>query len=129
MRENEVAKNVVDVAYHIHKRLGPGLLESVYEVVMKHELSKRGFHVENQVPISVEWENQRLEVGFRADLIVDHCVIVELKSLETVAPVHKKILLTYLRIADRRLGLLINFGAELIKEGITRIVNNLEEKS
>jgi GxxExxY protein len=129
VRENEVAKNVVDVAYHIHKRLGPGLLESVYEVVMKHELSKRGFHVENQVPISVEWENQRLEVGFRADLIVDHCVIVELKSLETVAPVHKKILLTYLRIADRRLGLLINFGAELIKEGITRIVNNLEEKS
>ena len=129
MRENEVAKNVVDVAYHIHKRLGPGLLESVYEVVMKHELSKRGFHVENQVPISVEWENQRLEVGFRADLIVDHCVIVELKSLETVAPVHKKILLTYLRIADRRLGLLINFGAELIKEGITRIVNNLEENS
>jgi len=129
MRENEVAQIIVDVAFHIHKQLGPGLLESVYEAVMMHELRKRGLHVENQVPIPVEWDGEKLEVGFRADLIVDHCVIVELKSIESVHPVHKKILLTYLRIADRRLGLLINFGPELIKDGISRVVNNLKEQA
>ena len=127
MRENEVAQIVVDVAFHIHMALGPGLLESVYEAVMVHELRKRGVHVESQVPIPVEWDREKLDVGFRADLIVDHCVIVELKSIEAVHPVHKKILLTYLRVADRRLGLLINFGEVLIKDGITRVVNNLKE--
>jgi GxxExxY protein len=127
MRENEVAQIVVDVAFHIHMVLGPGLLESVYEAVMVHELRKRGVHVESQVPIPVEWDREKLDVGFRADLIVDHCVIVELKSIEAVHPVHKKILLTYLRVADRRLGLLINFGEVLIKDGITRVVNNLKE--
>ena len=127
MRENEVAQIVVDVAFHIHMALGPGLLESVYEAVMVHELRKRGVHVESQVPIPVEWDREKLDVGFRAGLIVDHCVIVELKSIEAVHPVHKKILLTYLRVADRRLGLLINFGEVLIKDGITRVVNNLKE--
>jgi GxxExxY protein len=127
MRENEVAQIVVDVAFHIHMALGPGLLESVYEAVMVHELRKRGVHVESQVPIPVEWDREKLDVGFRADLIVDHCVIVEFKSIEAVHPVHKKILLTYLRVADRRLGLLINFGEVLIKDGITRVVNNLKE--
>lgn len=126
MHENEVAKIVVDVAYHIHTKLGPGLLESVYEAVMMHELRKRGLHVQNQVPIPVEWDGERLEIGFRADLIVEHCIIVELKSIEAVARVHKKILLTYLRLADRRLGLLINFGEELIKDGISRVVNRLQ---
>ena len=128
MHENEVAKIVVDVAYQIHSRLGPGLLESVYEAVMAHELRKRGLHVETQVPIPVEWDGVKLEVGFRADLIVERCVIVELKSIEQVHPVHKKCLLTYLRIADRRLGLLINFGTELIKDGISRVVNKLNEE-
>ena len=128
MHENEVAKIVVDVAYQIHSRLGPGLLESVYEAVMAHELRKRGLQVEVQVPIPVEWDGVRLEVGFRADLIVERCVIVELKSIEQVHPVHKKCLLTYLRLADRRLGLLINFGTELIKDGISRVVNKLSEE-
>ncbi len=93
---------------------------------MMHELQKRGLHVENQVGIAVEWDGVKLDLGFRADLVVEHCVIVELKSIEAVASVHKKILLTYLRLADRRLGLLINFGEELIKNGISRVVNRLE---
>ena len=129
MRENEVAKIVVDVAFQIHKRLGPGLLESVYEAVMLHELRKRGLNVENQVPIPVEWDGIRLEVGFRADLIVERCLIVELKSVEQINPVHKKQLLTYLRLANCRLGLLINFNTELIKNGISRIVNGLPDES
>ncbi len=127
MHENEVAKIVVDVAFQIHTKLGPGLLESVYEAVMMHELQKRGLHVQNQVAIPVEWDGVRLELGFRADLVVDNCLVVELKSIEAVAPVHEKILLTYLRLADRRLGLLINFGAELIKDGISRVVNGLDD--
>ncbi len=127
MHENEVAKIVVDVAYHIHTKLGPGLLESVYETVMMHELQKRGLHVEKHVGIPLEWDGIKLDLGFRADLIVEHCVIIELKSIEAVAPVHRKILITYLRLADRRLGLLINFGVELIKNGISRLVNKLEE--
>ena len=127
MHENEIAKVIVDVAYQIHMRLGPGLLESVYEAVMLYEIRKRGLQVDAQVPIPVVWETVKLEVGFRADLIVERKVVVELKSVEQIAPVHKKQLLTYLRLADCRLGLLINFGAELIKNGISRIVNNLSE--
>ncbi|MGE0826040.1 MAG: GxxExxY protein [Candidatus Binatia bacterium] len=127
MHENEIAKVVVDVAYQIHSRLGPGLLESVYEAVLVHEIRKRGLHAEAQVPIPVVWEEVKLEVGFRADLIVERKVVIELKSIEQIAPVHKKQLLTYLRLTDCRLGLLINFGAELIKNGISRVVNNLGE--
>lgn len=127
MHENEIAQVVVDVAYHIHVKLGPGLLESVYEAVMVYELQKRGLKVEKEVPIPVIWEGVQMDVGFRADLIVENKVIVELKSIEEVARVHKKILLTYLRVADRRLGLLINFGAELIKDGTFRVVNNLTD--
>jgi GxxExxY protein len=127
MRENEVAAIIVDVAYHVHRTLGPGLLDSVYEAVMMYELRKRGLLVENQAGIAVEWDDVKLELGFRADLLVENCVIVEIKSIQAVAPVHKKIPLTYLRVADRRLGLLINFGVELIKDGISRIVNNLRE--
>jgi len=127
VHENDVARIVVDVAFQIHTKLGPGLLESVYEAVMMHELRKRGLHVENQVAVPVEWDGVRLDLGFRPDLIVEHCVIVELKSLEAVARVHKKVLLTYLRLTNKRLGLLINFGVEFIKDGITRVVNGLEE--
>jgi GxxExxY protein len=127
MHENEIAKVIVDVAYQIHSRLGPGLLESVYEAVMLHEIRKRGLQADAQIPIPVVWEEVKLEIGFRADLIVERKVIVELKSVEQLAPVHKKQLLTYLRLTDCRLGLLINFGAELIKNGISRVVNNLPD--
>lgn len=129
MHENEIAKVIVDVAYQIHMRLGPGLLESVYEAVMLYEIRKRGLQVDAQVPIPVVWETVKLEVGFRADLIVERKVVVELKSVEQIAPVHKKQLLTYLRLADCKLGLLINFGAELIKNGISRVVNNLPDSA
>jgi GxxExxY protein len=125
--ENEIAKVVVDTAYEIHTTLGPGLLESVYEVVLAHELRQRGLSVVRQVPIPIEYESIQFEEGFRADILVEDKVIVELKSIEQVAPVHKKQLLTYLRLADKRLGLLINFGEELIKTGITRVANGLVE--
>ena len=127
MRENEIAKVVVDVAFLVHTRLGPGLLESVYKAVMAYELRKRGMTIETEVPIRVEWDEVKLEVGFRADLIVEQRVVVELKSIEQIAPVHKKQLLTYLRLTNCRLGLLINFNTELIRDGISRVANNLPE--
>ena len=129
MRKNAIAKEIVDVAYQVHTGLGPGLLESVYEAVMMYELRKRGLQVQAQVAIPAVWEEVKLEIGFRADLIVERKVIIELKSVEHTAPVHKKQLLTYLRLADCRLGLLINFGTALIKDGISRVVNNLPENS
>ncbi len=125
MTENELAAIVVDVAYQIHTRLGPGLLESVYHGIMLHELRKRGLSVEFEKAVPVVWDNIELEVGFRADLIVEHKLILELKSVEQIARVHKKQLLTYMRLTNCRLGLLINFGAELIKNGITRVVDKL----
>jgi len=127
MDENEIAKEVVDAAYKIHIALGPGLLESVYEVVREYELKKRGLRVVRQKPLPVLYESVSIEAGYRADMIVEEKVILELKSVEELAPVHKKQLLTYLRLADKRLGLLINFGDALIKHGITRIVNNLPD--
>ena len=127
MNENEIAKIAVDVAFHIHTRLGPGLLESVYEAVMVHELRKRGLRVESQVPVPVEWDGLLLEIGFRADIVIEGKVVLELKSVEAVARVHKKQLLTYLRLMNGRLGLLMNFGEELIKDGISRVVNRLPE--
>ncbi len=125
MHENDIAREIVDAAYHVHTRLGPGLLESVYEAVLAYELRKRGLSVTTQQPIPVQYESVRLDVGFRLDLLVEDKVIVELKSVEKMSKVHKKQLLTYLRLADKRLGLLINFGENLIKDGIHRIVNNL----
>jgi len=127
MTENEIAREVVDAAFQIHKRLGPGLLESVYEVILTHELKKRGLGVARQVAIPITYDGIKFEEGFRADLIVEEKVIVELKCAESVAAAHKKQLLTYLRLADKRLGLPINFAEELIRDGITRVVNNLEE--
>ncbi|HKI97160.1 MAG TPA: GxxExxY protein [bacterium] len=129
MDENEIARQVVDAAYKVHTTLGPGLLESVYEQVLAYELGQRGMRVERQVPIQVIYGELRFSEGFRADLLVEGRVIVELKSVEAVAPVHKKQLMTYLRLADKRLGLLINFGAPLIKDGITRLVHRLPEPS
>jgi len=128
MTENEIAKQVVDAAYHVHTRLGPGLLESVYEVVLSHELRKRGLKVLRQQPIPIEYDSIKFDEGFRADAIVEEKIIVELKSVEKIADVHKKQLLTYLRLADKRLGLLINFGVELIRDGISRVANGLTEE-
>lgn len=127
MNENDIAKEIVDAAYKVHTARSPGLLESVYEAALAYELTKRGLGVERQKPLPVVYEEIRMDEGFRADLMVDERVIVELKSVENVAPVHRKQLLTYLRLSDKRLGLLINFGAERIKDGITRVVNRLPE--
>ncbi|MBZ4658498.1 MAG: GxxExxY protein [Desulfacinum sp.] len=126
LHENDIAKVVVDAALQVHRALGPGLLESVYQAVLAHELKKRGLSVQSQVPIAIRYDDLVLADAFRADLVVEQKVIVELKSVETVQPVHHKQLLTYLRLADLRLGLLINFGAVLLKEGIFRVVNRLE---
>ena len=126
-RENELAEIVVDASFQIHRTLGPGLLESAYEAILMHELQKRGLNVAVQVPVPVIYESVRLDTGFRADLIVGDLIIVELKSLEKIAPVHKKQLTTYLKLSGKRLGLLINFGEELIKNGITRIVNGMPD--
>jgi GxxExxY protein len=129
MIENAIAKEVVDAAFRIHTTLGPGLLESVYDTVLAYELGRRGLRTVRQQPIPVVYEGVRIDTGFRADLIIEDKVIVEVKSVELLAPVHKKQLLTDLRLADKRLGLLINFQVALIKDGITRIVNGLEEDS
>ena len=127
MTENEIAKVVVDACYQIHTRLGPGLLESVYERILEHELKKRGLKVARQVPIPVVYDGMEFEEGFKADLIVNSLVILELKSVEKTAPVHRKQTLTYLKLTGLKLGLLINFGAPLIKDGIFRLVNGLED--
>ena len=127
MNLNELSGTIIEVAIDIHRRLGPGLLESVYKEVMLHELRRRGFKVEKEVPIPVVWDEFQLEAGFRADLIVEGRLIVELKSVEANSPVHKKILLTYLRLANIRLGLLMNFGMELLKDGISRVANEFVE--
>ena len=127
MTENEIASEVVDAAFRIHQKLGPGLLEMVYEAILYHELTQRGLKVKRQVAIPLRWEGVRFEEGFRADLVVEDKVIVELKSVEKLAEVHGKVLLTYLRLAEKKLGLLINFGEAVIKNGIRRVVNGLEE--
>ena len=125
MTENELSKIIVNTCYNIHVDLGPGLLESVYEEILFYELTNRGLKVERQKAIPLVWKDIKMKVGFRADLIVENKVVVELKSVETIAPVHPKQLLTYLKITKLKLGLLINFNEKLIKDGITRIVNNL----
>ncbi len=127
MHENPISKEIVDAAFKIHTKLGPGLLESVYEVILTHELKKRGLGVQRQLPVPIIWDDIRFEEGYRLDLMVEDKVLVEMKSIEKVDPVHKKQLLTYLRLMDKRLGLLINFNEEVIRTGITRVVNGLEE--
>jgi len=118
-----IAKDVVDCSMKIHMDLGPGLLESVYTVILQKKLQERGFRVEREVSIPVEYEGTKFEMGFRADLVINECFIVELKSVEKLAPVHAKQLLTYLKVTGCRLGLLINFGAALLKDGIRRVAN------
>jgi GxxExxY protein len=126
-RENEITGTIIEAAIGIHRALGPGLLESVYAAILVYELRKRGLRVDTEVPIPVIWESVRVECGFRADLIVENLIVVELKSIDEVARVHKKKLLTYLRLTDKRVGLLINFGNELLKDGIERLVNGFVE--
>jgi GxxExxY protein len=125
MTENELATLVVDRCYQIHKALGPGLFESVYEEVLSYELTEAGLYFTRQTLIPVYYKNLILKLGFRADLVVEEKVIIELKSIEGIASVYKKQLLTYLKLTGLKLGLLINFNESLIKDGITRIVNNL----
>ena len=125
MELDDITGAIVDAALKIHRELGPGLLESVYEAVLARALSKRGFEVERQKAIRFEYDGMVFEEGFRTDLIVAGRVIVELKSVEKLAPVHSKQVLTYLRLMNLSVGLLINFGAATIKEGLHRIVNNL----
>jgi GxxExxY protein len=122
---DDITGAVVDAAVKIHKELGPGLLESVYEVVLARELERRGFQVERQKPIRFEYDGMVFEEGFRTDLLIEGRVVVELKSVENLAPVHSKQLLTYLRLMNLPVGLLINFGAATLKEGLHRIVNKL----
>ena len=123
MHENEIGTIVVNTAIHLHKELGPGLLESVYEVILARLLSKQGLHVQRQAGIAIDFEGEQFEEGFRADMIVERKVILELKSIEKLNPVHKKQLLTYLKLTKLKLGYLLNFGEELMKTGIVRIIN------
>lgn len=120
----EISAEVVDAAFHLHKDLGPGLLESVYEVVLAKMLEQRGLTVERQKPIPIHYAGIRFDEGFRADLIVEGGLLIELKSVENLAAVHGKQVLTYLRLLDLPLGLLINFGSATFKDGVKRIVNN-----
>ena len=129
MKENEIAALVVDAAYRLHAGLGPGIFEIVYEVSLAHELRKRCFSVERRVPVPITWDGIRFDEGFRADLIIDNCVIVEVKSIAALDAVHSKQVLTYLRFMDKRLGLLINFGEHLIKHGIKRIANGMPDEA
>lgn len=124
MKLNEITEIIIAESIEIHKSIGPGLLESVYEEVLFYKLNKRGLTVERQKPIPFYFEEVKMDIGFRADLIVEQKVIVELKSVESLAPVHSKILLTYLKLTGNKLGLLINFNENLLKDGIKRIVNN-----
>lgn len=125
MHENELSGMIIDICYEIHYTLGPGLLESVYEEILCFELAERGIPFERQKPMAVVWKSTKMDIGFRADVIVDRKVLVEIKSVESIAKVHPKITLTYIKISNLKLGLLINFGAPVLKEGITRLVNHL----
>jgi GxxExxY protein len=125
MTENELAKIAVDIAFHIHKKYGPGLFKSVYEEIFSYELNKTGIAFKRQHGVPLIHEEIKMEVGFRADVIIEEKVIIEIKSVEKLADIHFKQLLTYLKLTDLKLGLLINFNVPLIKDGIHRIVNKL----
>lgn len=120
----ELASVAVDCGFHLHKGLGPGLLESVYEAVMADQLTRKGLHVVRQAPIPIRYDGVELAEAFRADLLIEGRLLIELKSVERLSPLHGKQVLTYLRLLDMPLGLLINFGGETFKEGVKRVVNN-----
>lgn len=125
MKENDISQLVIGLCIEIHQNLGPGLFESVYEEVLAYRMNNKRLKFERHKPIPVIYEEVKLEIGFRADFIVEDKVIIELKAVELIHDVHKKQLLTYLKLTDKKLGLLINFNESLLKNGITRIVNNL----
>jgi GxxExxY protein len=127
MTENEIGRLVVDAAIAVHRELGPGLLETVYEVILAHQLRQHGLRAERQVAIPIEYRGVKFDEAFRADIMVERKVVLELKSIEQVTRVHKKQLQTYLRLTGYKLGFLLNFGESLMKKGITRAVNGLEE--
>ncbi len=127
MNENEIGTVIIDTSIKIHKELGPGLLESVYEVILAYELEKKGLIVQRQVPINIIYEGIQFDEAFRADLLVNDMVLVELKSIELINNAHRKQLQTYLKLSGKKLGYLLNFGAPLMKEGIVRAVNDLPE--
>lgn len=122
---DDITGTVIDSAMKIHRELGPGLLESVYELVLTHELERRGFRVQRQRAVRIEYDGILFEEGFRADLVVEARVVIEIKSVELLAPVHFKQLVTYLRLMGLEVGLLINFGNATLKEGLHRLVNGL----
>ena len=125
MNENDIGDIIIDTAVNMHIRLGPGLFESVYEAILFDQLSKKGLDVKRQVSVPIIFEGKHFDEGFRVDLLVQGKVIIELKSVDKVIPVHKKQLITYLKLSNKKLGYILNFGAEIMKDGITRIVNNL----
>ena len=125
MTENEISKILVNIFLKVHRTIGPGLFESVYEAAICYELDKLEISYRRQAEIDVLYESVKMDLGFRADIIVEEKVIIEIKSIEAIAPVHHKQLLTYLKLTNFKLGLLVNFNVSLIKNGITRIVNNL----
>ena len=127
MNENEIGTVIIDTSIKIHKELGPGLLESVYELILAYELEKKGLFVQRQVPINIIYEGIQFDEAFRADLLVNDMVLVELKSIELINNAHRKQLQTYLKLSGKKLGYLLNFGAPLMKEGIVRTVNGLPE--
>jgi GxxExxY protein len=125
MHENVISGQVIKMCFEIHSTLGPGLLESVYEEILCYELDKKGFSFQRQMPFPVFWKDIKMEAGFRSDIVIENKVILEIKSVEMLAKSHPKILLTYLRLTNLKLGLLINFHEAFLKDGIVRIVNNL----
>jgi GxxExxY protein len=127
MRENEIGTKIIEAAIAVHRELGPGLLETVYEIVLCRELNEAGLKVERQVPVPILYKGVKFEEGFRADLIVEKMVLLELKSVEQIMPAHRKQVQTYLRLTGIKLGYLLNFGEAVLKSGITRCVNGLEE--
>ncbi|OYV05726.1 MAG: GxxExxY protein [Verrucomicrobiales bacterium VVV1] len=127
MTENEIASHVMELSFQIHRQLGPGLLESVYEVILARKLADAGLQVERQKPVKIEFEGVIFNEGFKADVVIEGKVILELKSVERLQPVHAKQLMTYLRLSNMRLGLLINFGEAYLKDGFRRVVNGLED--
>jgi GxxExxY protein len=127
MTENEISKIILDAAIAVHKELGPGLLESVYEIVLAYELQQRRLSVERQVPIAICYKEMTFDEAFRPDIVVDKKVIVELKSVEQISEAHKKQVQTYLRLTGCKLGFLLNFGEALMKRGVTRVVNGLKD--
>ncbi len=125
MTENELSYKIIGLALELHKTVGPGLLESAYENALAHDLKEAGLNVRQQVPMPFVYKEVKMDVGYRIDILVENKVIIEIKSLETLAPVHFAQLLTYLKLSDKKLGLLMNFNSKVLKEGIHRIVNKL----